>query len=158
VAGEESVSEDETMRINAKFATRCPKCWKGIAVGEAVEWERGKKALHVACVEKLEVQKAMYAIIDRHGLEKVGYRIAHIKKGANFANMHEVKEALYHAGTWKVNRIGERKPGWFAKSWKECREGLFLCSFLAFPGIKTLEEMGVKAPTAKAFEGMAISA
>lgn len=37
------------MQISAKFQTVCPTCRHRIAVGERVEWERGKPAVHVKC-------------------------------------------------------------------------------------------------------------
>lgn len=40
------------MTIVAKFKSVCPCCSKPIRVGERVEWERGSKAMHVACAGK----------------------------------------------------------------------------------------------------------
>lgn len=37
------------MQISAKFQTVCPTCRHRIVVGERIEWERGKPALHVKC-------------------------------------------------------------------------------------------------------------
>lgn len=37
------------MQISAKFQTVCPTCRHRIAMGERVEWERGKPAVHVKC-------------------------------------------------------------------------------------------------------------
>lgn len=37
------------MTIQAKFPGRCKRCGGGIAVGESVEWERGKGATHIEC-------------------------------------------------------------------------------------------------------------
>ncbi len=38
------------MIITAKFASTCPTCQRPIAVGAKVEWSRGAKAVHAACV------------------------------------------------------------------------------------------------------------
>jgi hypothetical protein len=38
------------MIIVAKFASTCPCCSRPITVGAKVEWSRGAKAVHVACV------------------------------------------------------------------------------------------------------------
>lgn len=38
------------MVINAKFASFCPCCSARIEVGSKIEWSRGEKAKHVACV------------------------------------------------------------------------------------------------------------
>lgn len=37
------------MIITAKFSSICPACSNHIAVGEKVEWSKGRKAAHVAC-------------------------------------------------------------------------------------------------------------
>ena len=37
------------MQISAKFQTVCPTCHHRIAVGERIEWGRGKSAVHVKC-------------------------------------------------------------------------------------------------------------
>jgi hypothetical protein len=122
-----------TMKIKSKFSSRCPVCWKQIPVGESVEWERGKKAMHVACAEKIVQDKAMYAVIQKFGLDKHGYRVAHKKRGACFANMHEVSEAMFRAGCANYDRIGERTAGAFAELWKSNRAGLVFVSNMTFP-------------------------
>jgi hypothetical protein len=38
------------MLITAKFASVCPTCGQPINVGSRVEWSRGAKAVHQACV------------------------------------------------------------------------------------------------------------
>ena len=40
------------MIIVAKFASTCPCCSQPIAIGSKVEWSRGARAVHVACVGK----------------------------------------------------------------------------------------------------------
>ena len=40
------------MQITAKYASTCPNCGQGIALGSQVEWERDKKAVHVSCPER----------------------------------------------------------------------------------------------------------
>jgi len=37
------------MIIKAKFASTCPVCGKTIEIGDEIEWEPGKKAIHLAC-------------------------------------------------------------------------------------------------------------
>ncbi len=46
------------MIITAKFASVCPCCSTRIAVGSKVEWSKGAKAVHVACVGKPAVASA----------------------------------------------------------------------------------------------------
>ena len=41
------------MIINARFAGKCPGCHGDIAVGERVDWARGRKAYHVRCAGAL---------------------------------------------------------------------------------------------------------
>src|SRR5262245_56359811 len=43
--------EGNSMRIRAKYASRCPICLQSISVGESVEWAKGSKAKHAACVD-----------------------------------------------------------------------------------------------------------
>lgn len=116
------------MKIKAKFASTCPTCGEWMAPGTEVEWKRGYKAEHVACAGNREAVKAERAkkraeAEARHAeiakFEKAAYRIAHVKKGSCFANMHEVAEAMYEAGCGARNRIGEREPGWLAEAWKK---------------------------------------
>jgi hypothetical protein len=37
------------MVIRAKYAGTCPSCGRGIEVGDAINWEKGKKATHKDC-------------------------------------------------------------------------------------------------------------
>lgn len=37
------------MQITARFSSQCPACRQPIEVGRLVNWERGAKAVHVAC-------------------------------------------------------------------------------------------------------------
>lgn len=38
------------MLIQSKFASTCPYCFKHINIGDTVEWELGKPAVHGRCV------------------------------------------------------------------------------------------------------------
>ena len=37
------------MTMRAKFPGRCPTCGQPINPGDQIEWERGRKAAHIAC-------------------------------------------------------------------------------------------------------------